>query len=97
MDGGEPRDYFRQSVEEILTDEMKLPEVRRNQKYEEMKHTAEEYFALLEDGHDVNDARVLELQRLLDEMTLPYHDNPAYPAYRSFLERHLLVASQDCC
>jgi predicted ATP-binding protein involved in virulence len=96
MDGREPGEYFRQSVEEILADEMGLPEVRRSREYEEMKRTAAAYFDLLNGGHDMDDKRVRELESKLDEMTLPYHDNPAYPAYRSFLEQRLLVASGNC-
>ena len=96
LSGGEPRDYFKQSVEEILTDEMGLTDVRRNREYQEMMQTAEEFYQLLEKGHSADDVVVQDLQQKLDDLTLPYHDNPAYRAYREFLQQRVLVAAGDC-
>ena len=96
LNGGTPRDYYKQSVEEILTDEMGLNETRRNEEYEAMKRTAEQYFRLLEDNKGAGAKKSEELKEHLDKLTLPYHGNPAYVAYRSFLEQQRLVTVGNC-
>lgn len=91
LGGGHPRDYFKQSVEEILTDEMGVKEVRRSQEFQEMIQTAEKYYLLLEQGRDASDAELVAIKEKLDALTLPYHDNPAYIAYQNFLSQRRLV------
>lgn len=62
--------------------EVELPQ--RSRRYREMIEAAEEYYALLEHAKDTrgSDAEGLDrLKRRLDELAMPYGDNPAYQAF----------------
>ena len=53
----------------------------QNEKWQKMYEVAIEYYKLLNDPIDPNPQEKVELKEKLDELTIPFSDNPAYCAF----------------
>ena len=73
-------DYQASSIEDISEEAMGVEGVQRSQRFQEMERAAEEYYRLLETTPADDDA-ARRLKARLDELALPFADNPAYVAF----------------
>jgi hypothetical protein len=77
------------SIEDILESNMDVTLPQRGQRFQAMKATAQDYYALLEEASNATeDEKRLSKQRL-DDALIPYTNDPAYAA---FLEMHRAAA-----
>lgn len=74
-------DPFRQSIEEVAEEEMRVPDVERSQRFKDMQATAARYFSLIRHGQtSANSPQVRALKEELDILESRYNDDPAYVA-----------------
>jgi predicted ATP-binding protein involved in virulence len=73
-------DYQAASIEDITEEAMGVEGVQRSQRFLEMERAAEAYYRLLE-TKPVNEEAAERLKAQLDELMLPFGDNPAYVAF----------------
>lgn len=73
-------DYQASSIEDIAEEAMGIEGVQRSQRFQDMERAAEEYYRLLE-TKPADDEEARRLKARLDELMLPYADNPAYVAF----------------
>jgi predicted ATP-binding protein involved in virulence len=81
------------SIEEIAEELMGIQLPQRNKQFVQMFNTAIKYYELL-DKSEVNKNKKAELEKELDDLLLPYSDNPAHAAYMSYLK--LEKMSREC-
>ena len=74
-------EYAGKSIEDIAEDEMGVPVPQRSRRNEEMVEAAKKYYAALESGRQSNGQTLEQLKWRLDELLLPYRDDPAYVAF----------------
>ena len=79
-DPGVKMDYQASSIEDIAEEAMGIEGVQRGRRFQEMERVAAEYYQLLE-IKPADDAEALRLKARLDELMLPFADNPAYVAF----------------
>jgi predicted ATP-binding protein involved in virulence len=81
LDNPEVRmDYQKSSIEDIAEEAMGVADVQRSRRFHDMEEAAAEYYRLLE-TKPANDAEAQRLKARLDELMLPFADNPAYVAF----------------
>jgi AAA domain, putative AbiEii toxin, Type IV TA system/AAA domain len=73
------------SIEDIAEVNMGVSEVQRGQRFIQMKNVAKEYYQLLEKIPLATDSEKQALKAKLDELLIPYSNDPAYAAW---LEMH---------
>ncbi len=73
-------DYQASSIEDIAEEAMGIEDVQRGHRFKEMERAAEEYYRILE-TKPADDAEARRLKARLDELMLPFADNPAYLAF----------------
>jgi predicted ATP-binding protein involved in virulence len=83
-------DYNKRGVEDIVEGEMKVLNVHRSERFVKMKQKAAEYYDLISRSQNFKNDKDLELlMQELDQLLLPFYDEPAYVTYlESF--KHLL-------
>lgn len=74
-------EYAGKSIEDITEDEMGVPVPQRSRRNEEMVEAAKRYYEALESGRQSNGQTLEQLKWRLDEMLMPYRDDPAYVAF----------------
>jgi predicted ATP-binding protein involved in virulence len=74
-------DVENKSIEEIAEENQGVPDVQRSHRFTEMIRAAEEYYRVLQQVPGASSAQVAHLKARLDELTLPYSDDPAYVAF----------------
>jgi predicted ATP-binding protein involved in virulence len=77
------------SIEDIAEHNMGVPQPQRGARFLAMKAAAQEYYELLERVPQASEQEKEKIKMRLDELTIPYADDPAYAA---FLEMHRLAA-----
>jgi predicted ATP-binding protein involved in virulence len=88
-------EYSNRSPEDILEEGMGLEMPQRSHKWQEMYHAAEEYYRLLDEAESSANGKREELRKRLDELMIPYEDNPVLAAYTSFLKQKRLASRVD--
>ncbi|MEX0714335.1 MAG: AAA family ATPase [Pirellulales bacterium] len=73
--------FVNKSVEDITEEVQGIELPQRSRRYQDMLQTAKKYFALLEDANNATPAEKEQLKRRLDELILPFSDDPAYQAF----------------
>ncbi len=73
------------SVEEIAEWLQGVPQVQRSQRYLDMMEFAERYFTILRDNSLSNEEKQKARDKL-EELVMPYSDNPAYHAFLKMQE-----------
>lgn len=74
-------EYYNQSIEDISEDIMGVELPQRSKRWQDMMEAAEEYYRVLEEAENVNPEKLEELKIKLDELTMPFSENPAYQAF----------------
>lgn len=83
-------DYVKIGIEDIAEGEMGVKQPYRSERFIEMQSVADKYYKLIEDGKSVsNSEELIKLKVKLDELMIPFYNDPAYVSYlKSF--QHLL-------
>ncbi len=74
-------EYYNQSIEDITEDVMGVELPQRSKRWHDMMEAAEEYYRVLEEAENVSPEELEELKIKLDELTMPFSENPAYQAF----------------
>ncbi|MCP4158281.1 MAG: AAA family ATPase [bacterium] len=70
------------SIEDITEDIMGVHMPQQSKRYQEMTKVAEKYYKLLDEGKSSeNDNQLKEIKHRLDELLIPYSDDPAFTTY----------------
>lgn len=81
LDNPEAEDFVNKSVEDISEEVQGVELPQRSQRYLDMLHTAEEYYRLLREVPDASEDEKQRLSDRLDQLSLPFSDDPAYQAF----------------
>ncbi|HQU43324.1 MAG TPA: AAA family ATPase [Pirellulales bacterium] len=84
LDDPEADDFANKSVEDISEQVQGVELPQRSQRYVEMLKTAEEYYRLLREAPNASEEEKQRLSERLDELSLPFSDDPAYQALLQF-------------
>ena len=76
-----PEEYHDKSIEDIAENVMGVELPQKSERYLEMMKAAEEYYRVLQEAKDASLEQIEELKSRLDELTIPYSDDPAYQAF----------------
>lgn len=87
LDDPKANDYADKSIEDISEDVQQVELPQQSRRFIEMYNTAQDYYRVLSDT-STSDAQKLELSQRLDQLLLPFSDDPAYHAYLTFLQSH---------
>ena len=74
-------EYHDKSIEDIAENVMGVEMPQKSERYLEMMEAAEEYYRVLQEAKDASSERLEKLKARLDELTIPYSDDPAYQAF----------------
>jgi len=77
----ETEEYENKSIEDITEYVMGVDIPQRSERYQKMMEAAQEYYRVLQDAKDTPPERIEELKTKLDELTMPYSDDPADQAF----------------
>ena len=88
LDPEEVGEYADKSIEDIAETVMGVDLPQKSKRYLEMMHAAETYFRLLRASGD-NAAELAAAEQHLNELSVPFSDNPAFQALLK-LERETL-------
>ena len=81
LDDPEAAEYVNKSIEDISEDVQLMELPQQSQRFLEMYHAAQEYYRLLNDITAADNDRKRQLSEKLDELILPFSDDPAYHAF----------------
>jgi len=87
-------EYENKSIEDITEYVMGVDIPQRSERYQKMMEAAQEYYRVLQDAKDAHPERIEELKTKLDELTMPYSDDPAYHAFLK-MEREAAGLGRD--
>jgi predicted ATP-binding protein involved in virulence len=78
----EPIENIDMSIEDIAEDIMNVHIPQKSKRYLDMMKTAEQYYDLLEEGKSAeNDDELKGIKDKLDELSIPFSDDPALQAF----------------
>lgn len=80
LDNPDAEDFANKSVEDIAEDLQGVDKTQRSKRWHDMMEAAEEYYAVLRDANGRSAEEVARLKQRLDELSLPFSDDPAYQA-----------------
>jgi predicted ATP-binding protein involved in virulence len=81
LDNPQAEDFTNKSVEDITEEVQGVPLPQRSKRFKDMMQAAEEYFAILGKAADVPPQEREQLKTRLDQLSMPYSDDPAYQAF----------------
>jgi len=85
LDPGLSSEFRHKSPEEIYEENQGIEHIERSARFRQMVETAAEYYKTLDQVPSASPERIEQLKSRLDELMLPFSDEPAYVA---FLEMH---------
>lgn len=85
LDPGLSTEFRHKSPEEIYEDNQGIEHIERSHRFRMMVDAASEYYRTLDQAKEASPKHLEQLKRRLDELMLPFSDEPAYVA---FLEMH---------
>jgi negative regulator of replication initiation len=83
-----PRD---RSIEDITEDVMQVVMPQKSARYQAMMSAAEKYFRLLRTVDRTNEEELAEAEQRLNELSVPFSDDPAFQALLK-VEREMLLS-----
>ncbi len=69
------------SIEDIAEHKQGVPIPQQSERFLAMKAAAERYYQKLREAEHAQDGELQQLRRELDELTMPFSDDPAYQAF----------------
>lgn len=95
LDTNEEDEYYNRSIEDIVEDIQGVDLPQKSARYLEMMNVAEEYYRKLHELVEGQENQDLDsLKEQLDELTIPYSDDPAFVAQLK-VERELSFANKE--
>ena len=92
LDNPQADDFANKSVEDITEEVQGVDLPQRSQRFLDMMAAAEKYYALLRNANGTPADKIEKLRLQLDELSLPFSDDPAYQA---FLRSQRVAAGLD--
>ncbi|WP_445366469.1 AAA family ATPase [Methylomonas sp. BW4-1] len=83
-----------ESIEDIAEDQQHVEIPQKSKRYLDMMEAAEAYYRKLHEVNNESDMEVMQLRSKLDELSIPFSDDPAFAAQLKF-ERDSVLASKD--
>jgi predicted ATP-binding protein involved in virulence len=80
LDNPEADDFSNKSVEDITEEVQGVDLPQRSKRWQDMMSAAEEYYAVLRAATGQSPEEITRLKNRLDELSLPFSDDPAYQA-----------------
>ncbi len=74
-------EYVKKSIEDIVENVQGVELPQQSERWKSMMEAAEEYYRVLEQAENVSEEEVERLKRKLDELSIPYSDDPAYQGF----------------
>jgi predicted ATP-binding protein involved in virulence len=74
-------EYYNKSIEDIVESVMGVDLPQHSQRWKDMMKAAEEYYRVLQEAQGANPEEIEKLKVKLDELSMPYSDDPAYQAF----------------
>ena len=74
-------EYVNRSIEDIVEDVQGLGLPQQSKRWKNMMEAAQEYYQVLEQVENVSQEEIERLKHRLDELSMPYSDDPAYQAF----------------
>jgi predicted ATP-binding protein involved in virulence len=81
LDDSSQQDFTDKSIEDIAETVQGVEDVQRSARYHDMMDTAKKYYRLLREGKTNDNGKREELKRRLDELAMPFGDDPAFQAF----------------
>jgi len=81
LDEPKANEYLNKSVEDISEQIQGVNLPQHSKRFLDMMKAAEEYYAVLNQAQGVGPSEREKLKRRLDELTMPFSDDPAYQAF----------------
>ncbi len=78
---GPDHSFSNRSIEDIVEEIMDVSVPQRSERYQKMYEAAQEYYRILQEAKNVDEAAKEQLKQKLDELSAPYSDNVAYHAF----------------
>jgi predicted ATP-binding protein involved in virulence len=92
LDNPDAEDFANKSVEDISEEVQGVELPQRSQRWLDMMEAAEKYYTLLQNQNGASANDIESLRQKLDELSLPFSDDPAYQA---FLRSQRVAAGLD--
>ncbi|WP_150048162.1 AAA family ATPase [Methylomonas rhizoryzae] len=83
-----------ESIEDIAEEQQHVEIPQKSKRYLDMMDAAEAYYRKLHEVKNESDMEVMQLRSKLDELSIPFSDDPAFAAQLKF-ERDSVLASKD--
>jgi predicted ATP-binding protein involved in virulence len=83
-------EYVDKSIEDIAEGVMGIPIPQKSIRYQQMMEVAEEYYRTLAQARDASGDELAILKDKLDELSIPYSDDPAFTAFLKFQRENVL-------
>jgi len=87
------QEYYNQSIEDIAESVQGVELPQKSKRFTDMMEAADVYYAHLRKSAGEHDAQLLTLRQRLDELTIPFSDDPAFAALLKF-ERETIAANK---
>jgi predicted ATP-binding protein involved in virulence len=81
LEKSQPLTIDSKSIEDIAEDQQGVELPQQSQRFLDMKKAAEQYYAVLEEIPPAGEDEKQRLRQQLDELLLPYSDDPAFQAF----------------
>ncbi len=94
LDGETGEEYSNASIEDIAENIQGVEMPQKSLRFTQMMEAAEAYYKRLHECADATDPQTQSLKQRLDELSIPFSDDPAFAAFLKF-ERDTLVAKED--
>ena len=94
LDGETGEEYSDASLEDIAENIQGIEMPQKSLRFTQMMEAAEAYYKRLHECADETDPQTQSLKQRLDELSIPFSDDPAFAAFLKF-ERDTLVAKEE--
>jgi predicted ATP-binding protein involved in virulence len=74
-------EYVKKSIEDIVENVQGVELPQQSERWKNMMEAAQEYYQVLEQAENVSEEEIERLKHRLDELSMPYSDDPAYQAF----------------
>lgn len=94
LEKGESVAIDSKSIEDIAENQQGVEIPQQSQRFLDMEKAAEEYYTVLKQMHPASEEKKQQLRQRLDELLLPYSDDPAFQAFLK-MERLAVEGSKE--
>ena len=94
LDGETGEEYSDASLEDIAENIQGIEMPQKSLRFRQMMEAAEAYYKHLHECADETDPQTQSLKQRLDELSIPFSDDPAFAAFLKF-ERDTLIAKEE--